>query len=152
MKAPWSKSFIMLAIVALLPIWPGTLAGQKTREYKAQSVRVLQHSATMRYRDDYWVTTITGVAGKDGIPQRISVGDTIHVGDRALTANYIFVTECLVTLEWAGNVLCDQGQVQCLVVERLEDVASDSNPYRLWITVDRCRPIDALSDGSGKTR
>lgn len=115
-------------------------AQEKTREYRADSIEVLSNSGTMRYRSDYVVTQVTGVVGKAGIPDVIKQGDTITVQDRTLRASFIFVTECLVEMKWGGQVLCAKGQIQCLVVERLEDIPSDTNDYRLWITVDHCRP------------
>ena len=135
------KIFIAIAACFLLLAPAPATAQQKTREYKANSIQVLKNSATMRYQKDYFVTKVMGVVGKEGIPQIISLGDVIAVKDRTLTVNHIFVTECFVMMEWGGEVLCEKGQVQCLVVERPEDVPSDRDTHRLWITVDHCRPL-----------
>ena len=134
------KQLAAIAVAFLLMALAPANAQQKTREYMANSIEVLKNSATMRYHKDYLITETTGVVGKNGIPSMIKLGDVITVKDRTLNVNYIYVTECLVNMEWGGEVFCEKGQIRCLVVERPEDVPSDSGTHRLWITVDHCHP------------
>ena len=96
----------------------------------------------MRYQKDYYVTAVSGVVGNEGIPEVILLGDVIQVKDRTLTVNHIFATKCLETLEWGGEILCAKGATQCLIVERPEDVPTDEERDRLWITVDECEPLN----------
>jgi hypothetical protein len=147
MRTPFPGRRLFIAIAAYFLVFSPAPAHvqQKTREYKADSIQVIDNSATMRFHTDYWITEVLGAVGEDGIPKTIELGDVITVEDRMLIVNHIFVTECLVDLKWGGEVLCEKGQVQCLLVERLEDVPSDRDTHRLWITVDQCRQF--LSDG-----
>jgi hypothetical protein len=148
MRPPFTGSKRLSAVTAFFLALSPRLAHaqQKTGEYEVDSIQVLNNSAATRFRADYWITEVLGVVGGDGIPETIYLGDVITVEGRTLTVNYIFVTECLVELKWAAKVLCEKGQVQCLLVERLEDVPSDRGTHRLWITVDQCRPLAVLSD------
>jgi hypothetical protein len=116
-------------------------AQQKTREFNPQAIRVMNNSATMHYHKDYLVTIVSGVVGSEGIPQVIRVGDVIKVKDRSLKVNHIYATQCLERMEWSGQVLCEQGQVSCVAVERPEDRPSDEERDRLWIHVKYCHPI-----------
>ena len=149
MKTPFPGSRLFIALTAFFALtsFAGAHAQQKTKEYKAGSIQVLKNSATMRFHTDYWITQVLGVVGEEGIPNTIELGDVITVEDGTLIVKHIFVTECLVDLKWGGEVLCEKGQVQCLLVERIEDVPSDRGTHRLWITVGQCHPLAVLPDG-----
>jgi len=108
-RFPGSRIFVAIAALLLLVSLTPAHAQQKTKEYRTDSIQVLKNSATMRFHADYWVTQVLGVVGDEGIPRTIELGDVITVEDRALIVNHIFVTECLVDLIWAGEVLCEKG-------------------------------------------
>lgn len=133
-------SILIFAVIAIYPALVG--AQEKTEQFNARTIKVLSTSATMRYHADYWVTVVSGVIGSEGIPETIRLGDKITVEDRTLTANYIFATRCLTRMEWAGEVLCEEGQISCVVVERPEDVPSEEERDRLWIHVKDCQPLE----------
>jgi hypothetical protein len=142
------KQRMWVGIVAICFLLPAAAdAKQRTKEYQATSISVLENSGTMRYHEDYLITKFTGVIGTIGIPQTIVLVDIIKGKDRTLVVNHIFVTQCLAILKYAGRVLCAQGQIKCLVVERSEDIPSDRDIHRLWITVEHCRPLNVLSGG-----
>ena len=146
-SCPGSSIFIAVPVLFLL-VSPGPVdAQQKTKEYKADFVQVLRDSATMHFLADYWITEVLGVVGEEAIPETIKLGDAITIEDSILIVKHIFVTECLVDLKWDSEVLCEEGQVQCLLVERLEDVPSDKGTHRLWITVAR---LPSFRTGSEK--
>lgn len=132
---------VLIIVVLVFGCFATASAGENTREYRARAIKVLNNSATMRYQNDYFVTSTTGVVGNQGIPGIIRLGDNIEVGDQSISVKHIFVTQCLVQMEYAGEVFCERGQVSCVVVERLEDVPSDNERDRLWITVEHCKPI-----------
>lgn len=116
--------------------------GEKTREYKAASVRVLNRSATMHYQKGYMMTVVSGIVGSEGIPEVISLGDVIKVKGETLKVNHIFVTEYFVDMKWGKEVLARKGDIDCVIVEREEDVPSDDEDRdRLWIHVKQCKPV-----------
>jgi len=119
----------------LLPPTPANARGKL--QSTGPSILVLKNSGTMRFQKDSLVTNVLGVVGEEGIPRRIGLGDIIKVEDWTFT-------KCLANLEWGGTVLCETGQVKCVVVERPEDVPSDRDTHRFWITVDHCRPLNRL--------
>ena len=116
-------------------------AQKKTVEAEARMIRVLNNSATMRYQKDYLITVVSGSAGSEGIPKVISVGDAVKVGNRSLRVNHIYATQCLEKLEWAGELLCEEGQVNCVAVERAEDRPSGDERDRLWVYVKYCQVV-----------
>jgi len=130
---------LVAAVVLLAP--NSAIAQSKTVEFQARAIEVLNDSAEMWYHADYWITTVMGNAGKQGIPKVIHLGDVVTVQDRTLVANHIFVTQCLERMERGGEVLCEKGQTYCTVVERPEDVPSDEERDRQWIYVKDCHPL-----------
>jgi len=64
------------------------------------------------------------------------------VDDKAILANYIFVTKYLVDMVWNKTVLGKKGESSCLVVEHLEDIPTDEERDRLWINVASCKVIN----------
>jgi hypothetical protein len=127
--------------IAVICAAPAT-AQDKVEEFQAKAIEVVNDSAAMLYHADYWITVASGTVGKAGIPQVIRLGDTISVEDRKLQVNHIFAKRCLVRMEWDGQVLCEEGQVSCVAVERPEDVPSDEERDRLWIYVKECKPLE----------
>lgn len=130
-------------------------AAEKTREYEATAVRVRNNSATMNAHKNYYVTIVSGPVGKEGIPEVINLGDKITVKDRSLTVKHIFVTEILEDMKWAGKSLGRKGDIQCTIVERLQDLPHvDENQWRdrLWIHVTECEPIRVAAKPSDSSQ
>ena len=98
-------------VVAVIGCAPPTVDRERTREFKAQAVSVINNSATMHFHKRYLVTVVSGKIGSEGIPQVIRLGDVIRVKDRSLKVNHIYVTECLERMEWGGEILCEQGEI-----------------------------------------
>ena len=69
------------------------------------------------------------------------MGDAVKVGNRSLRVNHIYATQCLEKLEWAGELLCEEGQVNCVAVERAEDRPSGDERDRLWVYVKYCQVV-----------
>jgi hypothetical protein len=112
-----------------------------TREYHAESIRVLRGSAKMRYSDVGFFGTKVGNVGSRGIPEVIHLGDIITVKDRTVEANIIEVTEHLRDMSYGGKLLAKKGDVTCLIVTRKEDFPRDDVRDRVWIQVEHCRPL-----------
>jgi hypothetical protein len=114
----------------------------RTHEYKASSIRVLNDSATMREHRNYVVTQTSGPVGKEGIPDEIKVGDAVTVKGRTILVRHIFVTEVREDMKWGGKFLAKKGDVTCVLVESEDNLPyGDAQRDRLWIHVEQCRPV-----------
>jgi hypothetical protein len=82
-----ARIIVLVASTVLLTPYSGT-AQSKTVEFQARAIEVLNDSAAMLYQADYWVTTVTGTVGKEGIPEVIHLGDVVTIEDRTLVASY----------------------------------------------------------------
>jgi len=131
---------VPIIMASMSPLF--AFAQGKTMEFQAQSIEVLNNSATMLYHADYWVTSVSGSVGKEGIPKIIRLGDVVVVKGSTLRVNHIFATKCLTKMRWKDEILCEEGQVHCVAVERPEDVPSYDDRDRLWIFVSECHPLE----------
>jgi hypothetical protein len=117
-------------------------AGPRVQEYKATSVYVRNQSGTMHEHRNYYVTQTSRVVGKEGIPQVISVGDTVTVAGRAIKVRHIFVRKLLAELRDGSKVVGRAGDMSCVAVESEENLPySDEYRNRLWIHVAECAPV-----------
>lgn len=133
-------SLVTIAAVLSFGVRPA-VAQDDITEFMAQSIRVLGDSGMMHRQRDYWITSVTWQIGSKGIPETINIGDVIGVSDQKIRANYIYASRCNRRIERAGNLLCRDGQIRCMVVERPEDRPSDDVRNRLWVQVANCAPI-----------
>ena len=117
-----------------------TAQGQ-TKEYTATSICILNNSGTMLYNKDYWVTFVSGVVGKEGIPTVINAGDPITVKNTTIRANRIRVTRYLKDMIWKGEVLTRKGQTTCVIAQTEKDLPGDEERNRVWIYVEECQPL-----------
>ncbi len=140
----WQRPYIrtLVIIIHLLglalrpPAW-----GLSVEEGEAKKIIVKNHSATMYQHKNYYVTLSSGPIGSEGIPTAISIGDTVRVKDKQLTANHIFWTRYLERSEWLGKVLAEAGSVKCVIVQTLDNLPykdEDKWKDRLWIHVSDC--------------
>jgi hypothetical protein len=115
-------------------------ADRRTREYKATSARVLNNSAMMHERADYFVTHIRSAVGNEGIPDQITLGDTVTVKGKSIRVRHIFVTETLEDLKWGGKVLAKKGEVRCMIVEAEENLphVDETRRNKRWIHIAQC--------------
>ena len=142
--------YVLTVIMVMVLAGPIYAADDTVRYYKALSIKVKTNSATMRYHANYYVTMVSGVVGKEGIPKVISLGDKITVKDRSLTVNHIFVTEHLEDMKYAGEYLARKGQIKCVLVENERDlphVDERVQRNRLWIHVKDCQPLAKEREG-----
>lgn len=116
-------------------------AGQKSKEYSATQIQVLDNSATMHEHDNGFVFFTSGPVGSEGIPEVISQGDKIVVDGKAVVANIIMVTLILEDMSYAGKVFARKGDVTCVVASTPEDFPGDEERDRLWIHVTKCKPL-----------
>jgi len=124
------------------------LKNGKAREYEAQSIRVIDHSATMYHYKDRLLTTSSDSVGRMEIPESIRVGDTITIEGNTILVGHILVKEILSDMKYDGQVLGKTGDTQCVVVESLENLPYEDDGIaheRLWIIVENCDPIAAAN-------
>lgn len=154
-----SSAFLLVsaAAVAMITLVPFMLERDKTnnagesgkaREYEAQLIRVKDQSATMYQYQDHVMTTLSGSAGNVGIPEMIRVGDVITIDGHTIRANHILVKEIVSDFNYGSQVIGKAGEAQCVVMESVGDLAyadGDAERERLWITVEKCAPIDVTS-------
>lgn len=120
----------------------------RTREYKAAAVRVLNNSAMMSEHRNYFVTHTSGSVGKEGIPDQIKLGDTVTVKGKAIRVRHIFVTDILEDMKWGGKVLARKGDTRCMIVESEENLPyGDEKRNRLWIHVEHCEVVASSDEG-----
>jgi sulfatase maturation enzyme AslB (radical SAM superfamily) len=137
-------AILVILTVALAAEAAGTPEAQKadrrTREYKATSARVLNNSAMIHESQDYFVTHIRRPVGNEGIPDQITLGDTVTVKGRSIRVRHIFVTETLEDLKWGGKVLAKKGDVDCMIVESEENLpyVDETRQNKRWIHIAQC--------------
>lgn len=113
----------------------------RTTEYKATAVRVVNRSAVM-HEHRTGILASTGAVGQDGIPDVLKLGDVVTVKGRTVRIRHIFVTEIHEDLKWAGEVLARKGDVRCIAVESEDQVPhNEQKRDRLWIYVPECQPL-----------
>ncbi len=149
-----------LSIVTVLSLGAGLIlaatygiafSSEQVRKSRAEAIEVLNQSATMYESRDYFITQVTGPVGKEGIPHVIRLGDAVTVKGKTINVNHIVVTQYLAELKWGNEVLARPGDVKCLLVESEKDIPSgDEYQNRLWINVDKCRPIPASDRPVGR--
>lgn len=121
---------------------PHSESDNRTQEYKAASIRVLNQSATMHQHKNYFITQTSGPVGTEGIPEVIKLGDTVTVKGKTILVRHIFVTEILADMKWGAEVLAKKGDVRCVIVESEENLPyGEEKRNRLWIYVEQCVPI-----------
>ena len=81
--------------VVLLLVGAPLVLAQSTREGTAEEIIVRNNSGTMHQHKNYFITVISEVVGKEGIPNRIKIGDRVTVEDITITVNHIKVTHVL---------------------------------------------------------
>jgi hypothetical protein len=114
----------------------------KTREYKAASVRVLNRSAVMNQHKNYGITQTSGPVGRDGIHEVIRLGDVVTVKGQTVRIRHIFVTEIKEDMKWGGKVIAKKGDVRCVAVESEENLPTNEGQRdRLWVLVTECEPM-----------
>lgn len=117
------------------------LASKSVKEYSARSVKVLSNSAVMHYHKDYFITTVSGVVGSEGIPEVINVGDEITVKDQTMKANLIKVVKYLKDMVWQKHVFARKGDIICIIAETEKDFPWNDERDRVWINVEKCLPL-----------
>ena len=131
----------------------GADADDRTREYKAAAVRVLNNSAMMYEHRNYFVTHTSGSVGKEGIPDQIKLGDSVTVKGKTIRVRHIFVTDILEDLKWGGKVLARKGDVRCMIVESEENLPyGDEKRNRRWIHVDNCEVLASSGESQASPR
>ena len=116
---------------------------EKCRENgEAKKIIVKNNSATMHQQKHYDITSTQGPVGSEGIPTAISIGDSVRVKDKQLTAKHIFWTRYLERAEWGGRSWLMQEVITCIIVQTLDDLPykdEDIRRDRLWISVTDCQ-------------
>jgi hypothetical protein len=95
----------------------------------------------MHETHNYLGTQVTGPVGEEGIPDQISIEDSITVKGRIIKVNLIRVTEYLAEIRWGNEVLARPGDVKRLVAESEQDIPSEEERSRKWIEVQHCYVI-----------
>jgi hypothetical protein len=67
--------------VGLLLVGAPLVLAQSTRVENAEEIIVRNNFGTMHQHKNYFITVISGVVGKKGIPNRIKIGDRVTVED-----------------------------------------------------------------------
>lgn len=94
---------------------------------------------------NYLVTQSRGPVGSEGIPAEIRLGDVVQVKDKHINVKHIFWTRHLERAQYGKEILAEEGEVRCVLVETPEDLPySDDFRNRLWITVKQCEILTEL--------
>ena len=128
--------------VVLLLVGAPLVSAQSTRVENAEEIIVRNNSGTMHQHKNYFITVISGVVGKEGIPNRIKIGDRVTVEDITITVNHIKVTHVLENISYNGQILARKGEVTCVLVESPEDFPDrEDGKSRVWVYVKQCQPL-----------
>jgi hypothetical protein len=130
----------LLSLVNMPLAW-----GLAVEKGEAKKIIVKNNSATMYQHKNYYTTLSSGPIGSAGIPTAISLGDTVLVKDKQLTAKHIFWTRYLERAEWQSKVLVEAGSVTCVIVQTLDDLPDkDEDRWRdrLWVHVSDCQVVE----------
>jgi hypothetical protein len=133
-------------IIGMLDLWyPSDSMSIRTQMGNASHIRVKGNSATMYVDKNYLVTQSRGPVGSDGIPTEIRLGDVVQVKDKRINVKHIFGTRHLERAQYGKEILAEEGEVSCVLVETPEDLPySDDYRNRLWITVKQCEVLKEL--------
>ena len=145
MPATIRPLLVVILLIGITSLWnPSDSKGLRLEKGRASHIRVKNDSATMYATRNYLVTQSSGAVGRDGIPVDIRLGDAVQVQGQVIKVNHIFWKLYLERAQYKNQVLADAGDVQCVLVETLEDLPySDDYRDRLWITVEHCEVLTA---------
>jgi len=128
--------------VVLLLVGAPLVLAQSTREGTAEEIIVRNNSGTMYQHKNYFITVISSVVGKKGIPNRVKIGDRVTVEDITITVNYIRVTRHLEDISYNDQILARKGEVTCALAESPEDFPDrEDGKSRVWVHVKQCQPL-----------
>ena len=143
-QGPWIRTLVitfhLLSLVLIPRAW-----GLAVEKGEAKKIIVKNNSATMYQHKKFYITLSSGPVGNTGIPTAISLGDTVYVKGKQLTAQHIFWTRHLERVESQGKVLTEAGSVTCVIVQTLHDLPDkDEDRWgdKLWIHVSDCQVLE----------
>ena len=143
-QGPWIRTLVitfhLLSLVLIPCAW-----GLAVEKGEAKKIIVKNNSATMYQHKKFYITLSSGPVGSAGIPTAISLGDTVYVKGKQLTAQHIFWTRHLERVESQGKVLAEAGSVTCVIVQTLHDLPDkDEDRWgdKLWIHVSDCQVLE----------
>src|SRR5215510_16585091 len=130
----------LLSLVLISGAW-----GLADEKGDAKKIIVKNNSATMYQHKKFYITLSSGPVGSAGIPTAISLGETVFVKDKELTAKHIFWTRHLERTELQGKVVAEAGSVTCVIVQTLHDLPENDQDRwgdKLWIHVSDCEVLE----------
>ncbi len=135
-------SYAAFAEMLTLGLFARPAAADQVEYSRVSEIEVLNDSAVMYFHKYGVITSVTGPVGREGIPQRIRLGDVITVKDRTILVGVIEVTAVLEDIVWQGELVARKGDVLCDIAASPDELPSGRKLSYLWINVTECRPLE----------